>query len=83
MTAAVHGLTEIADSLALKLGDNLPTLTPGKKSSFIMPPPICRNGDWLLLRVILKVFLRVGWIMLGLQSMKKRMKELQPIGVKT
>jgi coatomer protein complex subunit alpha (xenin) len=56
MTAAVHGLTEIADSLALKLGDNLPTLTPGKKSSFIMPPPICRNGDWLLLRVTKGIF---------------------------
>lgn len=57
VTAAVHGLTEIAERLAAELGDNLPTLPPGKKSSLLMPPPpILRNGDWPLLRVTKGIF---------------------------
>ena len=57
VTAVVHGITEVADRLAAELGDNLPTLPPGKKSSLLMPPPpILRNGDWPLLRVTKGIF---------------------------
>uniref|UniRef100_A0A0C9RN30 Coatomer subunit alpha n=1 Tax=Wollemia nobilis TaxID=56998 RepID=A0A0C9RN30_9CONI len=57
VTAASHGLTEIADRLAAELGDNLPTLPPGRKSSLLMPPvPIIRSGDWPLLRVTKGIF---------------------------
>ena len=57
VTAAVHGITEVADRLAAELGDNLPTLPPGKKSSLLMPPPpILRNDDWPLLRVTKGIF---------------------------
>ncbi|XP_057846922.2 coatomer subunit alpha-1-like [Cryptomeria japonica] len=57
ITASVHGLTDIADTLAADLGGNLPTLSSGKKSSLLMPPvPILRGGDWPLLRVTKGIF---------------------------
>ena len=57
MTAAIHGITKVADRLAVELGDNLPTLPPRKKSSLLMPPPpILRNGDWPFLRFTKGIF---------------------------
>ncbi|GLJ14129.1 hypothetical protein SUGI_0226700 [Cryptomeria japonica] len=57
VTASVHGLTDIADTLAADLGGNLPTLPSGKRSSLLMPPvPILRGGDWPLLQVIKGIF---------------------------
>eukprot|EP00252_Welwitschia_mirabilis_P021041 TRINITY_DN5284_c0_g1_i1.p1 TRINITY_DN5284_c0_g1~~TRINITY_DN5284_c0_g1_i1.p1 ORF type:complete len:1221 (-),score=281.99 TRINITY_DN5284_c0_g1_i1:440-4102(-) len=63
VTASVHGLTDVAERLAAELGDNLPTVPPGKTSSLLMPPPpILRyegssgHGDWPLLRVTKGIF---------------------------
>ena len=57
VTATIHGITEVADRIVAELGDNLPTLPPGKKSSLLMPPPpVLRNGDWPLLRVTKGIF---------------------------
>ncbi|XP_057816262.2 coatomer subunit alpha-1 [Cryptomeria japonica] len=57
VTAAIHGLTDVADRLAAELGGNLPTLPSGRKSSLLMPPlPIVRGGDWPLLRVTKGIF---------------------------
>ncbi|KAF5187527.1 Coatomer subunit alpha [Thalictrum thalictroides] len=57
MTATVHGLNDVAEQLAAKLGDNVPTLPQGKVSSLLMPPtPILCGGDWPLLRVMKGIF---------------------------
>eukprot|EP00262_Sarcandra_glabra_P020952 TRINITY_DN854_c0_g2_i1.p1 TRINITY_DN854_c0_g2~~TRINITY_DN854_c0_g2_i1.p1 ORF type:complete len:1231 (-),score=237.04 TRINITY_DN854_c0_g2_i1:419-4111(-) len=57
VTAAVHGLTEVADRLAAELGDNVPSLPEGKVPSLLMPPaPILCSGDWPLLRVMKGIF---------------------------
>eukprot|EP00268_Persea_americana_P024120 TRINITY_DN2358_c0_g1_i2.p1 TRINITY_DN2358_c0_g1~~TRINITY_DN2358_c0_g1_i2.p1 ORF type:complete len:1219 (+),score=265.30 TRINITY_DN2358_c0_g1_i2:284-3940(+) len=57
VTAAVHGLTEVADRLAGELGDKVPSLPQGKVPSLLMPPsPILCGGDWPLLRVMKGIF---------------------------
>lgn len=57
VTAATHGLTEIADRLAAELGDNVPSLPDGKASSLLIPPaPLMSCGDWPLLRVMRGIF---------------------------
>ncbi|PIA55942.1 hypothetical protein AQUCO_00700334v1 [Aquilegia coerulea] len=57
MTATVHGLNDVAERLAAKLGDNVPSLPQGKVSSLLMPPtPILCGGDWPLLRVMKGIF---------------------------
>ncbi|KAK9667322.1 hypothetical protein RND81_14G248500 [Saponaria officinalis] len=57
MTASVHGLHDVAEKLASKLGDNVPTLPKGKVPSLLIPPaPIKCAGDWPLLRVMKGVF---------------------------
>ncbi|KAF5185856.1 Coatomer subunit alpha-1 [Thalictrum thalictroides] len=57
MTATVHGLHDVAEQLAAKLGDNVPSLPQGKVPSLLMPPtPILCGGDWPLLRVMKGIF---------------------------
>ncbi|XP_010271512.1 PREDICTED: coatomer subunit alpha-1-like [Nelumbo nucifera] len=57
VTAAVHGLQDVAERLAIELGDNVPTLPEGKVPSLLMPPsPILYGGDWPLLRVMKGIF---------------------------
>ncbi|XP_072962023.1 coatomer subunit alpha-1-like [Typha angustifolia] len=57
VTAATHGLTEVADRLAVELGDNVPSLPKGKARSLLLPPaPLICNGDWPLLRVMQGIF---------------------------
>ncbi|CAE6000516.1 unnamed protein product [Arabidopsis arenosa] len=57
ITASVHGLNDIAERLAIELGDNVPTLPEGKTPSLLMPPPpIMCGGDWPLLRVMKGIF---------------------------
>jgi coatomer protein complex subunit alpha (xenin) len=57
ITASVHGLTDIAERLAIELGDNVPSLPEGKTPSLLMPPsPIMCGGDWPLLRVMKGIF---------------------------
>ncbi|KAF8377888.1 hypothetical protein HHK36_031276 [Tetracentron sinense] len=57
ITAAVHGLPDIAERLAAELGDNVPSLPEGKVPSLLMPPtPIMCGGDWPLLRVMKGIF---------------------------
>jgi len=57
VTAATHGLTEIADRLAAELGENVPSLPDGKASSLLIPPaPLMSCGDWPLLRVMRGIF---------------------------
>ncbi|KAL6649011.1 hypothetical protein ACP70R_013235 [Stipagrostis hirtigluma subsp. patula] len=57
VTAATHGLTEIADRLAAELGENVPSLPEGKSSSLLIPPaPLISCGDWPLLRVMRGIF---------------------------
>ncbi|KAG1362151.1 coatomer subunit alpha-1 [Cocos nucifera] len=57
VTAATHGLAEVADRLAAELGDNVPSLPEGKASSLLMPPqPVMCSGDWPLLRVMRGIF---------------------------
>ncbi|KAF8406493.1 hypothetical protein HHK36_008582 [Tetracentron sinense] len=57
VTAAVHGLPDIAERLAAELGDNVPSLPEGKKPSLLIPPaPIMCGGDWPLLRVMKGIF---------------------------
>ncbi|XP_072959007.1 coatomer subunit alpha-1 [Typha angustifolia] len=57
VTAASHGLTEVADRLAAELGDNTPSLPEGKVHSLLMPPaPLMCSGDWPLLRVMRGIF---------------------------
>ncbi|KAG1354429.1 coatomer subunit alpha-1 [Cocos nucifera] len=57
VTAATHGLTEVADRLAAELGDNVPSIPEGKVSSLLMPPrPLMCSGDWPLLRVMRGIF---------------------------
>ncbi|GJW79267.1 coatomer subunit alpha-2 [Tanacetum coccineum] len=52
VTASTHGLHDIADRIAEKLGGNLPILPKGKVPSLLMPPvPVTRGGDWPLLRL--------------------------------
>ncbi|CAN6485085.1 unnamed protein product [Victoria cruziana] len=57
VTAAIHGLTETAERIAGKLGDNTPLIPSGNKPSLLLPPaPISCIGDWPLLRVMKGVF---------------------------
>ncbi|XP_010933645.1 coatomer subunit alpha-1 [Elaeis guineensis] len=57
VTAATHGLAEVADRLAAELGDNVPSVPEGKVSSLLMPPqPLMCSGDWPLLRVMRGIF---------------------------
>ncbi|ERM96351.1 coatomer subunit alpha-1 [Amborella trichopoda] len=57
VTAAIHGLTEVTERLAVELGDNVPSLPEGKKASLLIPPPpISCGGDWPLLRVMKGIF---------------------------
>lgn len=57
VTAAVHGLHDIAEHLAAELGDNVPPLPERKSRSLLIPPsPILCGGDWPLLRVMKGIF---------------------------
>ncbi|KAM3262671.1 hypothetical protein ACQJBY_053041 [Aegilops geniculata] len=57
VTAATHGLTEIADRLAGELGEDVPSLPEGKTRSLLIPPaPLTACGDWPLLRVMRGIF---------------------------
>uniref|UniRef100_A0ACD5TT30 Uncharacterized protein n=1 Tax=Avena sativa TaxID=4498 RepID=A0ACD5TT30_AVESA len=57
VTAATHGLPEIADRLANELGENVPALPEGKNSSLLIPPaPLIASSDWPLLRVMRGIF---------------------------
>ncbi|KAJ0025402.1 hypothetical protein Pint_09052 [Pistacia integerrima] len=57
VTAAVHGIRDIAERLAAELGDNVPSLPAGKLPSLLRPPsPILSGGDWPLLRVTRGIF---------------------------
>uniref|UniRef100_A0A0E0LYG5 Uncharacterized protein n=1 Tax=Oryza punctata TaxID=4537 RepID=A0A0E0LYG5_ORYPU len=57
ITAATHGLTEIADRLAAELDENVPSLPEGKARSLLIPPaPLTASGDWPLLRVMRGIF---------------------------
>ncbi|RWV88819.1 hypothetical protein GW17_00049069, partial [Ensete ventricosum] len=57
VTAATHGLQEVADRLATELGDNVPSFPEGKTHSLLMPPaPLMCGGDWPLLRVMRGIF---------------------------
>ncbi|URE07335.1 hypothetical protein MUK42_20287 [Musa troglodytarum] len=57
VTAATHGLTEVADRLATELGENVPSLPEGKPQSLLLPPaPLMCCGDWPLLRVMRGIF---------------------------
>ncbi|KAL0323155.1 UNVERIFIED_CONTAM: Coatomer subunit alpha-1 [Sesamum angustifolium] len=57
ITAAVHGLHDIAERLAADLGDNVPSVPAGKKASLLMPPsPVLCAGDWPLLMVSKGIF---------------------------
>ncbi|KAK1315740.1 Coatomer subunit alpha-1 [Acorus calamus] len=56
-TAAIHGLTDVAERLASELGDNVPSLPKDKTPSLLIPPPpIMCGGDWPLLRVMKGIF---------------------------
>ncbi|KAI4318640.1 hypothetical protein MLD38_032316 [Melastoma candidum] len=55
--ASAHGLEDIAERLAAELGDSVPTLPEGKKTSLLMPPmPLLCGADWPLLRVMKGIF---------------------------
>ncbi|KAK4486814.1 hypothetical protein RD792_006593 [Penstemon davidsonii] len=57
ITASVHGLHDIAERLAAELGNNVPSLPEGKKSSVLIPPsPVLCAGDWPLLMVSKGIF---------------------------
>ncbi|KAF5951481.1 hypothetical protein HYC85_009425 [Camellia sinensis] len=57
ITASVHGLHDMAEHLATKLGDNVPALPNGKVPSLLMSPtPVLCGGDWPLLRVMRGIF---------------------------
>uniref|UniRef100_A0A453H749 Coatomer subunit alpha n=1 Tax=Aegilops tauschii subsp. strangulata TaxID=200361 RepID=A0A453H749_AEGTS len=57
VTAATHGLTEIAERLAAELGENVPSLPEGKTRSLLIPPaPLISSVDWPLLRVMRGIF---------------------------
>nr|DAD21062.1 TPA_asm: hypothetical protein HUJ06_022525 [Nelumbo nucifera] len=57
VTVAVHGLQDVVERLAAKLGNNVPTLPEGRVLSLLMPPsPILCGGDWPLLRVMKGIF---------------------------
>ncbi|VAI11352.1 unnamed protein product [Triticum turgidum subsp. durum] len=57
VTAATHGLTEIAERLAGELGEDVPSLPEGKTRSLLIPPaPLTACGDWPLLRVMRGIF---------------------------
>ncbi|KAF7827287.1 coatomer subunit alpha-1 [Senna tora] len=57
ITASVHGLHDVAERLAVELGDNVPSLPEGKVPTLLMPPsPVSCGGDWPLLRVMRGVF---------------------------
>ncbi|KAG8389909.1 hypothetical protein BUALT_Bualt01G0028000 [Buddleja alternifolia] len=57
ITAANHGLHDIAERLAAELGDNMPSLPKGKKASLLIPPsPVLCAGDWPLLMVSKGIF---------------------------
>ncbi|KAI4375695.1 hypothetical protein MLD38_013534 [Melastoma candidum] len=57
ITASVHGLHDVAERLESELGDSVPSLPEGKKTSLLMPPmPLMCGGDWPLLRVMKGIF---------------------------
>ncbi|KAI4367271.1 hypothetical protein MLD38_023028 [Melastoma candidum] len=57
ITASVHGLHDVAERLEAELGDSVPSLPEGKKTSLLMPPmPLMCGGDWPLLRVMRGIF---------------------------
>ncbi|XP_042451740.1 coatomer subunit alpha-1-like [Zingiber officinale] len=57
VTAATHGLMEIAQRLSTELGENVPSLPEGKEHSLLLPPsPLICSGDWPLLRVMRGIF---------------------------
>ncbi|XP_078428727.1 coatomer subunit alpha-1-like [Wolffia australiana] len=58
VTAAVHGLDEVAARLAEELGDAAPALPggPNRPSLLIPPPALACAGDWPLLRVMKGIF---------------------------
>ncbi|XP_062209518.1 coatomer subunit alpha-3-like [Phragmites australis] len=57
VTAATHGLIEIAERLVAELGENAPSLPEGKASSLLIPPaPLTSCGDWPLLKVMRGIF---------------------------
>lgn len=64
VTAAVHGLTDVAERLAdllVKSNCEVPSLPEGKVPSLLTPPsPILSGGDWPLLRVTKGMFEDVG-----------------------
>ncbi|KAL8143768.1 hypothetical protein V2J09_016800 [Rumex salicifolius] len=57
ITASVHQLHDVAERLAVELGNNVPALPEGKVPSLLIPPtPIISGGDWPLLRVMKGIF---------------------------
>ncbi|KAL9238238.1 hypothetical protein vseg_012690 [Gypsophila vaccaria] len=57
ITASAHGLHDVTERLASKLGDDIPSLPEGKVPSLLVPPPpVMCAGDWPLLRVMKGVF---------------------------
>ncbi|KAL8030654.1 hypothetical protein ABFX02_14G299300 [Erythranthe guttata] len=57
ITASVHGLHDIAERLAVELGENVPSLPEGRKPSLLIPPnPVLSAGDWPLLMVSKGIF---------------------------
>ncbi|GKV24127.1 hypothetical protein SLEP1_g33778 [Rubroshorea leprosula] len=57
ITASVHGLQDVAERLAIELGDNVPSLPEGKVPALLMAPsPVVCGGDWPLLRVVKGIF---------------------------
>ncbi|KAJ7296704.1 hypothetical protein O6H91_Y105600 [Diphasiastrum complanatum] len=52
VTAAVHGLDDVAERLAGELGENIPPLPLKERSKLLLPPaPILRDHNWPLLLV--------------------------------
>lgn len=60
LTAATHGLTEIAEQLKEELGDRCPPLPAPEECELLMPPtPVLREDNWPLLMVTKSVFDRL------------------------
>ncbi|KAK9691029.1 hypothetical protein RND81_09G171600 [Saponaria officinalis] len=75
ITASVHGLHNITERLASKLGDDIPSLPEGKVPSLLIPPPpVMCAGDWPLLRVMKGVF--DGGIEIGRGAVEEEEEEV-------